>query len=275
MRSIGEIRKIGANRVKQLQKVMVVKKVKEDLTGKMFGRWIVLSRAEDRVSKSGKVYDMWVCKCSCDREKIKVIYGDNLRDGKSLSCGCISKETRHENSLNKYEFTEECCIGYTNNNESFYLDSGDYELVKNHIWYIGKDGYVVTHNYEKETYGNQCLIRMHRLVMGIKDDNITIDHKNRKRNDNRKENLRIATPKQNAENISKQKKSTYSKFKGVCWHKKAKKWVSYIRIEGKRKHLGVFDTELEAAKAYEEAAKKYYGEFACVDPKEDGDLYVC
>ena len=253
----------------------VVKKVKEDLTGKLIGRWRVLRRSEDKVSKTGKIFDMWICQCTCQKQTIKEVYGDNLRSGKSLSCGCISRETRHKNSLNVYEFVGNYCIGYTSNKEPFYLDKEDYEKIKDFVWYIGDDGYVVTHNPNKRLDGEHNLIRMHRFVLNINDDNVKVDHKNRKRNDNCKNNLRIATPQQNMMNCGKQTDSIYSKYKGVCFHKKAKKWVSYIRIDGKRVHLGIFNSEIEAAKAYEEAAKKHFGEFACVEPGEEGAWNVC
>lgn len=250
-----------------------MKKVKEDLTGKQFGRWIVMERVEDRITKSGKVHDMWLCECLCEKHTRRVIYGDNLRGGKSMSCGCFSKEKRRENMLlthNKYELQEEYCIGYTLKQEPFYFDKEDYDIIKDHVWYIGKDGYVVTHNPNKDMDECHNLIRMHRLVLGVDKDNLQVDHKNRKRNDNRKSNLRVVTPQQNMMNCGKQTDSTYSRYKGVCYHKNAQKWVSYIRVNERRVHLGTFNSELEAAKAYEDAANKYFGEFACTEPGEDG-----
>lgn len=250
----------------------------EDLTGLIFGKWKVLHRVEDRISNSGKVFDMWLCECLCEKHTIRVIYGDNLRFGKSTSCGCAPVDKRHQKTLethNTYEQKNGYYIGYTQKKEQFFFDIEDYEIIKNYVWHIGKDGYVVTNNPNWKEKNKHKLIRMHRLVMGISDDSIKIDHKNRKRNDNRKDNLRIATDQENSRNTSKQKDSTYSKYKGVCYHKNGKMWVAYIRINGKRKHLGSFKTELEAAKAYEKAAKKYFGEFACVEPREEETKSVC
>lgn len=247
-----------------------MRKIRKDLTNETFGRWTVLQRMPDKACKSGKVFDMWLCECSCKNHTQKIVYGDNLRSGKSTSCGCQAKETIKRNCLathNQYEDCGDYYIGYTKKGEPFYFDKEDYELIKCHVWYIGEDGYVVTHN--PDTSGHR-LIRMHRLVMNLTDDEIKIDHKDRKRNNNRKSNLRVATPQQNMMNASKQVNSVYSRYKGVCYHKNGKMWVSYIRVNGKRVHLGSFKTELEAAKAYEEAAKKYFGEFACVEPGTEG-----
>ena len=64
-----------------------------DLTGKIFGRWKVTSRAEDRTQPNGKRYVMWNCECSCKgKNSVKVILGSNLTSGNSTSCGCYWKE---------------------------------------------------------------------------------------------------------------------------------------------------------------------------------------
>lgn len=61
-----------------------------DLTGQRFGRLTVIKRAEDRIRKSGKHEICWLCKCDCGNEK--VVSRDNLKSGKTLSCGCLNKE---------------------------------------------------------------------------------------------------------------------------------------------------------------------------------------
>jgi AP2 domain len=76
--------------------------------------------------------------------------------------------------------------------------------------------------------------------------------------------LRIVTHQENSFN-RKKSLARSSKFKGVCWSKRESKWRSYIQINGKEIYLGLFFDEVEAAKTYDEAAKKLFGEFACTN----------
>jgi hypothetical protein len=91
-----------------------------------------------------------------------------------------------------------------------------------------------------------------------------VDHINRNGLDNRKANLRLATISENCRNRGIRKGAS-SKFKGVHWCNTRKKWLVGIKLNGHRKHLGSFDNEIKAAKAYDEAAKKYHGQFATLN----------
>ena len=64
---------------------------------------------------------------------------------------------------------------------------------------------------------------------------------------------------------AKSYKNSSSKFKGVSWHKRDQKWQAYITINKKRKYLGYFNNEKEAAKIYNAAAKELFGEFARIN----------
>jgi len=116
--------------------------------------------------------------------------------------------------------------------------------------------------------GGLQIIRMHREIMQAPKGRV-VDHGDHDGLNNCKSNLRIATPSENRRN-SRKAKGTSSKFKGVCWHKSNKKWNAGIQINGRRKHLGSFDNETEAAKTYDEAVKKYHGEFAVLNFEEIG-----
>lgn len=100
---------------------------------------------------------------------------------------------------------------------------------------------------------------MHRVVLG---DVGETDHINRNKLDNRKQNLRLASKSQNLANRGKPKGKYYSSFKGVTWQKRNKKWQSAIGVNGKNLYIGQFNSEIEAATAYDAAALVHFGEFA-------------
>ena len=89
----------------------------------------------------------------------------------------------------------------------------------------------------------------------------SIDHINSDPSDNRWSNLRAATHSQNLMNIALRSDNT-SGTKGVSWHKQMKKWRAFITVDGRMKHLGLFDCIEEAAKARQLAAEKMHGPFA-------------
>jgi len=106
---------------------------------------------------------------------------------------------------------------------------------------------------------------MHREVLKV-PDYLLVDHINHNGLDNRKANLRPATKTQNGRNRRKVNiQRCRSRYKGPCWYGRKKKWGVKIMVDGKSIFLGYFDDEIDAAKAYDTAAKKYFGDFASLN----------
>lgn len=132
-----------------------------------------------------------------------------------------------------------------------FIDLDNVDVVKNYKWSFDEsNGYVVN-------VKNNVLL--HRLIINPPCE-MMVDHINGNRLDNRKINLRIVTPQQNAINISRRCDNT-SGHKGISWDKKSKKWHTYINIKTKRIHLGYFDSLEEAIEVRKQAEIEYFGEY--------------
>ncbi len=111
----------------------------------------------------------------------------------------------------------------------------------------------------------QDKVYWHKLITNP-PSNMVADHINGDSLDNRRSNLRVATPAQNCINRGANRthrgKSTTSSYKGVSWDKRRNKWVSNIGHDYKRIYLGCFDVPEDAARAYDAKAQELYGEFA-------------
>jgi len=95
------------------------------------------------------------------------------------------------------------------------------------------------------------------------------DHINRNGLDNRKANLRPATVSQNLCNRTKRKTKSRSKYKGLEWDKIQRKYKARIQLNNRKIYLGSFNSEIDAAKAYDKAARKYHGDFATPNFKSE------
>jgi len=129
------------------------------------------------------------------------------------------------------------------------IDKDDIEIARKYKWRIDRRGPITYCKTGTDT------MYLHTLISGCK----RTDHRNHDGLDNRKVNLRLATPTQNAQNKLIPNNNT-SGFKGV--HKHRRKWQATIQDNGIKKFIGSFDTPHMAAVAYNEAAKKLFGEFA-------------
>ncbi len=140
------------------------------------------------------------------------------------------------------------------------INNEDYILLSNYNWCVIK-GDRTFYAYCKI---NNKTILMHRLIMKAKKGQ-QVDHINHNGLDNRKYyNLRFADNSQQSQN-SRKKRDCSSKYKGIYWDKKRKRWHLRIYVDNKYIHLGYFKNEIEAAKIYDQAALKQFGEYACLN----------
>jgi hypothetical protein len=149
------------------------------------------------------------------------------------------------------------------------IEPGDYYRLNDFHWCISvsRDN-IYAVRLELIGNGNIRKVRMHREIMNAPGD-MLVDHKNCNTLDNRRANLRLATHSQNMCNRPKSSAKTTSKYRGVHFDKQRGKWVAKIQVNRKIIWLGYFDSENDAAKAYDNAAKKIHGEFARLNFTED------
>lgn len=145
------------------------------------------------------------------------------------------------------------------------VDDQDYELASKYSWWVSADGHVRTTLYlgGGRAHARHKLLGLHQLIMNA-PPGMVVDHKHGNPLDNRRSELRVCTNQQNGHNRRAGRNNT-SGYKGVSFHKATGKWQASIRREWRSVHLGVFNTAEEAARAYNEAAIDYHGEFAHVN----------
>lgn len=125
------------------------------------------------------------------------------------------------------------------------VDDEDFEWLTYLSWFCTSNGYAKTSIGKIQFY-------MHQLIMNPPYD-MTVDHINCKKLDNRKENLRVCTMKQNNQNIFKRR--TSNPYKGVFWCRYTSRWFAQISIDHKSKFLGRHKDAKTAARAYDTAAR--------------------
>lgn len=148
-------------------------------------------------------------------------------------------------------------VGYvplTNRDYCALVDVRDARSAECYTWYanrIGNIEYAATH-----TRGGKLFL--HQLVGKLMGIDGPVDHKDRNGLDNRRRTLRPGPRGLNGANQQKHADAVSSQYKGVCWDKRQCKWMGRLRS----KFLGYFDTEVEAAHAYDKAAVAFWGEYA-------------
>lgn len=145
------------------------------------------------------------------------------------------------------------------------VDDEDSEKANCHKWYLTggpRGGYVRTTVYlgGGHAHPHHKLLGLHQLVMNA-PDGVLVDHIYGDKLDNRKSQLRLCTNAENCRNVPAPRHNT-SGYKGVSFHKVTGKWSASIRLNKKSKHIGIYLTPKEAARAYNKVALEQWGEFA-------------
>ena len=141
------------------------------------------------------------------------------------------------------------------------VDDDDFDEINQYNWCFNQ-GYAVRNvKVSKGKYNSQY---MHRFVTNCSDD-MDVDHINHDKLDNRKSNLRVCSTSENMRNQQIRTVAKTSVYKGVTFNKQAGKWMAQIVLDGKRKYLGYFTNETDAAIAYNNAAIEFFGEFALIN----------
>lgn len=143
------------------------------------------------------------------------------------------------------------------------VDDSDYEIINQWKWYAHKSANTYYACRMERIEGKRSIIRMHRAILGLKDNNVHVDHIDHDGLNNQRNNIRICNSSRNQGN-SLSRKGT-SQYKGVSWDKARNKWIACVKFKYRHIHLGRFEHEIEAARAYNKAAQQYFGEFAYIN----------
>ena len=188
----------------------------------------------------------------CDTGKHNSQKAGRATSGQSLST-CIADSVSFPSGATMKQ------IQLANNKGFALIDDEDFILISGYNLYLAERKpcfYVIC---AKQINKKTKHIYLHRLIMNAQRGQ-QIDHRDGNGLNCQKSNLRFCTQLQNTMNQRKTKGT--SRYKGVSWHKQTKKWRAAIMLHRKQHHLGCFVDEIDAAKAYDKAARELFGEFA-------------
>ena len=146
---------------------------------------------------------------------------------------------------------------YTKKKQEIFVDDEDYQTLIQYKWY----------SKNKYAYNNKLGL-MHRFLLKLTNSSIHCDHVDLNRSNNQKINLRICTVQENARN-----RIPKVKYKGVSYYASVNKYRAYITIDKKKKYLGYYSSDVEAAEKYDMAALYFFKEFARLNFEEKRNIY--
>jgi len=147
------------------------------------------------------------------------------------------------------------------NGKQALIDDKNFEKINQYKWtYFKAESGKEYARREKKINGERIIYLMHRVILNA-PSNKEIDHINGNGLDNRESNLRVCSHLENMRNRKLHKNNT-SGFKGVSLYRRNRKWRSEINVNKKTIVLGSFNSVIDAAKAYDAAAKIYFNRFA-------------
>lgn len=145
------------------------------------------------------------------------------------------------------------------------VDEIDSDLLSER-WYANGNGHSLYAKRNVRLAGRVTAVWMHRVILARMLDRPLeryeqVDHINGDGLDNRRANLRLATPSENRCNNRTPKNNT-SGYRGVSWAKRTRKWHAQIKVNGRQQYLGYFASPIDAARVYNRAARELHGDFA-------------
>ena len=213
---------------------------KPDIVGKQINGWDILE--ESGVNRQGA----YLFRCQC------------------LRCGNISTKTVSQIRRHKTDRCDQCppmyffqvngatATGILPNGESFIINTVDIPLVEHFYWQKGKEGYIAS---------NRSGIKLHRLIAGVSDRNVMVDHINRDRKDCRRENLRVISPFGNSCN-HKLFGTNKTGYTGVYYSRHSGRYEVKVGYNNKRIRLGTSKDDLiTLAQMYNIGAQFFFGEY--------------